>query len=322
MVVVTFKRQQLLGVLLESITHLTQAPWRIVVIDNENSAETARMVRQFGADITRQWGKTIPDTSGNDERVVYVPMDHNAGGSGGFSSGVRKAYELGAQWFWVMDDDVAVLPEGLDRLEHWSHSHEVIQGSRLDYDGGPFYWQYHFLVPLGIPDPIAPSGFGYAGYKVMNTMCFEGGFISRNVVENIGFPDYRFFIYWDDTMYGYLASKFSTPIIIPDMVIRRTREIPNWDIAGVRQLNSTSDMNRYYIMRNRGFMARYFMLFGDYRPLMFAAGTFATFAKEVIRLIAVDHNHFMSGIRQLIHGWWDSRALLHDPNWKPMAPLR
>lgn len=322
MVVVTFKRQQLLEVLFASIAKLTQAPWRIVIVDNENSSETADMVEAFSADITRQWGKTIPDASGNDMRVVYHPMDHNAGGSGGFSAGIRKAYDLGAQWFWVMDDDVAVLPEGLDRLEKWSDSHEVIQGSRLDYDGGPFYWQYHFLVSLGIPDPIAPAGFGYAGYKVMNTMCFEGGLISRNVVEKIGLPDPRFFIYWDDTLYGYLASKVTTPIIIPDMVMRRTREIANWDIAGVRQLNSTSDMNRYHIMRNRGYMARYFMLHGDYRPLLFAVGTLATFAKEVIRLAAVDRKHFITGVRELIRGWWNSRALLHDPSWKPMPALK
>ena len=58
-------------------------------------------------------------------------------------------------------------------------------------------------------------------------------------------------------MYGYRASKVTNPIVVPDVVLRRTREIGNWDIAGVRQLNSTSDMNRYHIMRNRGYMARY-----------------------------------------------------------------
>ncbi|MFT9231816.1 MAG: glycosyl transferase, partial [Bifidobacterium sp.] len=149
-----------------------------------------------------------------------------------------------------------------------------------------------------------------------------GVFISRGGVEKLGFPDPRFFIYWDDTLYGYLASKVTTPIVIPDMVMRRTREISNWDIAGVRQLNSTSDMNRHYIMRNRAFMARYFMQHGDYRPLMFSLGTLATFAKEMIRLIAVDRSHLMTGIRALVGGWWESRALLHDPSWKPMPPLK
>ncbi|MDE8486338.1 hypothetical protein PCJ37_28495, partial [Klebsiella pneumoniae] len=78
----------------------------------------------------------------------------------------------------------------------------VIQGSRFDYDGGPFYWQYDFIVPLGIPNPIAPAAFGPAGYRVMDTLCFEGGLFNRRVVTEIGLPDPRFFIYWDDTMYG------------------------------------------------------------------------------------------------------------------------
>ena len=217
---------------------------------------------------------------------------------------------------------VAVMPEAIERLAKWTGSHDVIQGSRYDYDGGPFYWQYDFIVPLGIPNPIAPAAFGRPGYRVMDTLCFEGGLFRRNIVEQIGLPDPRFFIYWDDTMYGYRASKVTNPIVVPDVILRRTREIGNWDIAGVRQLNSTSDMNRYHIMRNRGYMARYFMSFGDYRPLMFGFGTLLTAAKEVIRLVMVDREHAKTGLVQIAKGWWDSRKLLHDPDWRPMPPLK
>ena len=322
MVVVTYKRQELLTGLFDSILQLTQAPWRIVVVDNENSADTRTMVEQFSERVTGRWGRTIIDGSGNQDRVVYLPQDHNGGGAGGFSAGVRKAYELGAKWFWVMDDDVAVEPEGLDLLAKWTDRYQVIQGSRLDYDGGPFYWQYHFLTALGIPDPIAPGDFGPSGCRPMNTMCFEGGFFSRQIVEQIGLPDPRFFIYWDDTIYGYLASKVTRPVVVSDVVMRRTRNIANWNIAGVRQLNSTSDMNRYHIMRNRGFMARYFMVHGDYRPLAFALGTLATALKEIIRLLAVDRSHIMTGISAILKGWVDSRQILHDPKWRPMESLK
>lgn len=321
MVIVTYKRRELLSTLFDSIASLTVAPWRIIVVDNENSAQTRSMVNDLSARLNGQWGSTIADASGNESRVVYAPQDDNRGGAGGFSAGVRTAYELGAQWFWVMDDDVAVLPDAIDKLSRWAGRHDVIQGSRYDYDGGPFYWQYDFVVPLGIPNPIAPAAFGRAGYRVMNTMCFEGGLVSRDVVRRIGLPDPRFFIYWDDTLYGYRASKITNPIVIPDVVLRRTREISNWDIAGIRQLNSTSDMNRYYIMRNRGYMARYFMAYGDYRPLLFAIGTLATAAKEFIRLVAVDHAHVRTGLIQLARGWRDSRRLMHDPDWRPMPPL-
>ena len=36
------------------------------------------------------------------------------------------------------------MPEGIERLAKWTDRHDVIQGSRYDYDGGPFYWQYDF----------------------------------------------------------------------------------------------------------------------------------------------------------------------------------
>lgn len=261
-IVVTYKRQQLLEELLASFAQLTVAPWRIVIVDNEHSDETQDMVDEFREKADGLWGTTDADRKGGTSRVVYAPQTDNLGGAGGFSVGVKVAYDLGAEWFWVMDDDVAVLPDGIEKLAKWGRDHDVIQGGKLDFDGGPFYWQYNFIVPLGIPNPIAPAAFGSAGYRVMNTLCFEGGLFRRRIVEKIGLPDPRFFIYWDDTMYGYLASKVTNSIVVPDVVMRRTRDISNWDIAGLRQLNSTSDMNRYHILRNRGYMARYFMVHG------------------------------------------------------------
>lgn len=288
-IVVTYKRQQLLEELLASFAQLTVAPWRIVIVDNEHSDETQDMVDEFREKADGLWGTTDADRKGGTSRVVYAPQTDNLGGAGGFSVGVKVAYDLGAEWFWVMDDDVAVLPDGIEKLAKWGRDHDVIQGGKLDFDGGPFYWQYNFIVPLGIPNPIAPAAFGSAGYRVMNTLCFEGGLFRRRIVEKIGLPDPRFFIYWD--------------------------------IAGLRQLNSTSDMNRYHILRNRGYMARYFMVHGDYRPVLFALGTAATVAKEVICLVAVDREHVRTGLVQIAKGWRDSHKLMHDPKWRPMPPL-
>ena len=48
-VVVTYKRQQLLATLFESIEKLTVAPWRIIVVDNEHSDKTHGMVEEFSA---------------------------------------------------------------------------------------------------------------------------------------------------------------------------------------------------------------------------------------------------------------------------------
>ncbi|WP_239284875.1 glycosyltransferase [Collinsella sp. An2] len=324
LVVVTFKRQNLLAKLFDSFCALTQAPWRIIIVDNEHSDKTRDMVADLGRRTDALWGveQERPDTEGGTARVVYAPQADNLGGAGGFSAGVKRAWELGAQWFWVMDDDVLVLPDAIDKLEPWTHGHEVVQGSRLDYDGGAFYWQYDFIVPLGIPNPVAPSAFDESRYRIMNTLCFEGGLFARSVVERIGLPDPRFFIYWDDTVYGYLASKVTEPIVVSDLILQRSRDIPNWDIAGVRQLNGTSDMNRYHIMRNRGYMMQYFRLHGDYNRFLFGLGTAATFAKEVIRLVMVNRDSLKTGIPALFRGMRDARKIYRDRDWRPMPPLK
>ncbi len=319
-VVVTFKRQQLLGDLFESFMRLTTAPWRIVVVDNENSAETERMAAGLNDRALALWGAAGPDDLGGTDRVVYAPQTDNLGGAGGFSAGTHEAYRRGARWFWLMDDDVTVMPNAIELLGRWTDRFDVIQGSRLDFDDGPFYWQYRFITSLGIPNPVAQADLGSEGFRPMNQLCFEGGLFSRRVVQTIGLPDPRYFIYGDDAVYGYLASKHFDAAVVDDVILRRARVVSNWDIAGKRQLNSTSDMNRYYIMRNRGFTARYMQVHGDYNRVLFGLGTAATFAKELIRLAAVDRT-FKTGVPALVRGMRDARKIYRDRDWKPMPPL-
>lgn len=323
-VIVTFMRQQLLSELLDSLLSLTVAPWRVVVVDNEASDETAQMVAGFDERALALWGPTTddPDAEGGTSRAEYVRMEENTGGSGGFSAGVARAYELGADWFWVMDDDVSVCPDGLATLRRWGSEAEVVMGQRRDFDGGHFYWQHRFSTALGIYNPFSRDSWRPGErYKLCNVMCFEGAFFSRNVVRRIGLPDARFFIYLDDALYGYLASKVTRVIYVPDYVLSRSREVPNRAVGSVRQLNSTSDMTRFYITRNRGYLARYFQLYGDYRPALFAVGTLLTFAKELVRIVAVDRGSLVSGTKRLVAGWREQRRIQHDATWEPMPPL-
>jgi len=311
-VIVTYKRLELLQVLFESIQQNTLWPRQIYVVDNDADKE----VGTLAADLE----KNMPGSN-----VTWIAMPNNSGGSGGFSKGMELAYEDGTEWIWLMDDDVRLLPDALERLTPWmevaeSNNHLAIQGRRLNYDGSDFYWQYHFIEKLGIPNPVAPSGFKEGeNFRHINTVCFEGGLFHRLVVEQIGIPDHRFFIYWDDTIYGYLASQVTQPILIRDTLMQRTRHIANIKLGRIRKLNSTSNMVRYHIMRNRGFMARYLQCYGDYHPVLWGIGTAATFVKEFIRLFIT--RDFKEGLPALRKGMKDARVIIKDPNWQPMPPL-
>ncbi len=266
--VVTFNRSGLLTKLLESIVRMDPKPGHVVIIDNASSDDTGEVVESFRERIGADTGTEI----------VYRRLETNTGGSGGFSEGMRTAYELGSTWMWLMDDDVEVLPDGLARMGAWAPRFKSIQGRRYDYDGSEFYWQYRIAPRMGIPIPFAPAGFDDSGFKKMNSGCFEGMFIHRDIVEQIGLPDPRFFIYWDDQTYGWLASRKTQSVIVDEFVLRRTREIKQWDM-GIRHMNASSNAYRYYIMRNRAIIKNYYRAFGVYNPVLFGAGTALTFAQ-------------------------------------------
>ncbi len=308
---VTYKRPELLAVLLESITQMTWMPRNVIIVDNNSKDGTAEVVENF-----RQ---VLGKNDAGEDRLIYAPQEENTGGAGGFSIGTGLAYDTGAEWIWLMDDDVAVEPNALELLYPWSKQFQVIQGRRHNYDGKPFYWQYHVDEKLGIPSPIAKEDFDTRGYLPMNTMCFEGAFFNRNIARQIGLPDPRFFIYWDDSTYGYLASRVTPCVAVGDFVLRRTRPLKFLDLK-LRRLNSTSDMVRYYIMRNRAYVAKYMALHGDLNRMAFGFGTFLTFIKETIRITTVDRS-FRGGFSALIRGVRDGRKIHRDRAWKPMPPL-
>ena len=305
--IVTYNRSTLLTRLLDSITAMDPKPGRVVVVDNASSDDTTEVVDSY-RDRLGEGGTEL----------VYRRLDTNTGGSGGFSEGMRVAYELGSEWIWLMDDDVEVIPDGLARMGAWAPRFKSIQGRRYDFDGSEFYWQYRIAERMGIPIPFAPAGFDASGYKQMNSGCFEGMFIHRDIVTQIGLPDPRFFIYWDDQTYGWLASRVTTSVIVNEFVLRRTREIKQWDM-GIRHMNASSDAYRYYIMRNRALIKNYHRTLGVYNPVLFGLGTTATFAKEIIRLLVVERK--VRGTSNLFRGLRDGRKIARDRDWKPMPAL-
>jgi glycosyltransferase involved in cell wall biosynthesis len=302
--IVTYNRSGLLTRLLTSIQSMDPKPGHVVVVDNASTDDTGEVVEGF---------RELLGTE-----LVYRRMQTNTGGSGGFSEGMRVAYELGSEWIWLMDDDVEVIPDGLAKMGKWAPRFKSIQGRRYDYDGSEFYWQYRVAERMGIPIPFAPASFDESGFKPMNSGCFEGMFINREIVQQIGLPDPRFFIYWDDQTYGWLASRKTQSVIVDEFVLRRTREIKQWDM-GIRHMNASSNAYRYYIMRNRAHIKNYYRSLGVYNPALFGLGTFMTFCKELIRLAAVERT--VRGTSNLFRGLRDGRKIAKDASWRPMPPL-
>ena len=303
-VVVTYNRADYLRNLLDSFARLGTRPARIIVVDNASSDHTADVVSAALAG-------GLP--------IEYARLNENVGGAGGFSRGVELALESGAEWLWLMDDDVEVLPGAVEALEKFTPDYSCLIGRRYDADGKPFFWQHHFVEALGIFLPVSRDVFKHSEVFRTNVGNFEGMLIKASLARSIGLPDPRFFITWDDLIYGWLAAQRTPVVYVNAFVIKKVRAQRQVDL-GLRHLNDSSDLSRRYVMRNRGHVAHYLRAHGKFNRLGFGAGTALTFLKEIVRLVLVERT--LKGTGALWRGWRESRAILADSGWKPMPPLR
>jgi GT2 family glycosyltransferase len=303
--IVTYNRSGMLRGLLASIERMTTPPWKVVVVDNASTDDTQAVIAEAAARFPAGM-------------LVNRLMEINTGGSGGFSEGARQAVDLGADWVWLMDDDVEIIPDALEKFAPWMERFRVIHGRRYDTDGTPFYWQAKFNGFLGVPLPYSVNSFNTSGYAVTNSGTFEGMLIATEIVRQIGLPDPRFFISWDDAIYAWLAAQVTEVVYVDTFVLQKKRPQKQVNL-GLRHLNDSSPLVKYHVMRNRAYVGRYFAEHGKLNRIGFGLGTALTFAKEVFRLVVVEHG--LKGLGELVRGFRDGRKIWADTTWRPMPSL-
>lgn len=198
-VVVTYNRCELLLECINAICKQTTKPDLVIVVDNASTDGTeSKLVQQFDF---------------SDKNIEYVRLEKNTGGAGGFSYGMRHAFEKGYKWLWLMDDDVEPLPNALEKLLGFSDRSRCIHPGRIFKDGELVSWNYIF-DPLSMQDVNIPkSAYFDDEISFVNTGCFEGMLIASDIVKLVGFPDKNFFITKDDLLYGFEAS-FHTNVCV------------------------------------------------------------------------------------------------------------
>jgi rhamnopyranosyl-N-acetylglucosaminyl-diphospho-decaprenol beta-1,3/1,4-galactofuranosyltransferase len=197
-VIVTYNRKHLLCECIDALLAQSFPLAGIVLIDNAGTDGTGELLEEKGYSKTGIFN--------------YVRMSVNSGGAGGFHEGVKRAYEQGYDWLWLMDDDVEPVPDALNTMLSYSNVSRCIQGSKVFKDGQSEGWER--WASFDDSGRRTPSDEQNDDFVVARTGCFEGMLIHREIIAKIGFPDKRFFLGGDDVAYGYLASKQTKVIYI------------------------------------------------------------------------------------------------------------
>jgi rhamnopyranosyl-N-acetylglucosaminyl-diphospho-decaprenol beta-1,3/1,4-galactofuranosyltransferase len=190
-VIVTFNRKNLLGENIRMLLKQTRPFDKFFIVDNCSTDGTPEYLAEQG------WME--------DPRFVYVKTHANIGGAGGFYTGTKAAFEAGADYIVLMDDDGKAADEftfeRLVREAEGLHAENpklfvnslVRQGDLLSFKMGNRYT---------VAEALADAKDGLLDGEANP---FNGTLVSRELVAEIGYPNPDFFIKGDEVNYKQRA---------------------------------------------------------------------------------------------------------------------
>jgi GT2 family glycosyltransferase len=234
-VVVTHNRADLLVGMLDGLAAQTHAPDAVVVVDNGSTDHTSEVLALAAE------GTDLP---------IEVITQGNVGGAGGFHRGVRAAYDGGYDRVWLMDDDVVPAPDCLAAL--MAVDEDCLIAVREDLGGAlveKAAIEFDLHNPLSIRPKRSSVDSTYADRASMpalvevENVAFEGFMVRRAVVEEIGFPDPAFFIFYDDVDFAVRARESGRHVwAVRDAVLVRQLDF--------NQQHDLSGWKGFYMYRN------------------------------------------------------------------------
>jgi len=221
-VVPTYNRKDALMKNLDCLLKQSRSVDKIIVVDNASTPETKSLMASAGH-------LTNP-------KINYVQLSKNVGSAGGFKTGMEVAIRENADWIWGMDDDAFPRFNALEELltANVSATYDCLW-SNADED-------------ISFDGPI----------KNVNHLMFVGFFVSKKLVETIGYPDTEFFLYHDDTEYsnriiknGYTIVKVRDSIIDHMSYDQRYKQPKMYKFPfGSFSVMFCEEYRLYYIYRN------------------------------------------------------------------------
>ena len=222
--IVTYNRLKLLKESISSIKTQSVKPDKILIYNNNSNDGTTEYLNSL-----------------KDDQIIFHNASENTGGAGGYHYGIELAYNLGADWVWVMDDDTIAVPDALYKLTDSSffpcdefNNPTGYLASRVDWVDG----NRHLMNYI---KPVHPwhslHGSHDNCYKITNST-FVSMLINREAIRTIGLPVKEFFIWGDDWEYsGRISNKYNCYYISNSVVVHKTDENMESNVGNISKEN-------------------------------------------------------------------------------------
>jgi len=268
-VVVTYNRKHLLMECLNALCKQTRPIDAIYLIDNFSNDGTPELLLENSyisvlpvENLSEPWEKQFEVknlTDGKSIKTFYVRMHENTGGAGGFHEGVKRGYERGYDWLWLMDDDTVAYDDALEKLVE-SYAFRPTTGFLCSdvkwVDGRP--------ALMNVPNITRKLSIGGKlilfneyidhGVLIVKNCSFVSVLINGKVITAVGYPLKEMFIYCDDVEYTLRITKKLLGFFVPaSKVVHKCRH----NFALNPWIDHPQDATKYFCdMRNRLYIMR------------------------------------------------------------------
>jgi GT2 family glycosyltransferase len=179
-VVVTYNRLTLLKECITALRNQSHKPDAILVVNNGSTDDTGKWL-----------------LSQNDLLVI---TQGNTGSGGGFETGINWAYKNSYSWIWCMDDDGYPKEDALEKILAPDLDRLCLRNCAVinKEDRKSFVWKTKHYQTIDEAAGNIIEGIGHP---------FNGTMIHRNIVERVGAPKQKLFLWGDETEYYYRITK-------------------------------------------------------------------------------------------------------------------
>lgn len=221
-VVVTYNRANLLSQCINAIRQQTIKPHSILVINNGST------------DKTLQWLSSQED--------LHVITQKNVGSAGGFFTGIDWAFKNKYSWIWCMEDDGYPKQDALEKILCADTGQLCLRNCTIinNDDKHAFVWKNKGHATTSEVGSKLLFGVEHP---------FNGTLLHRNIVERVGLPNPKLFLWGDETEYYYRITKTNR---IPVCTITDSIHYhPPGTCSIKKDWDHTTSWKMYYYVRNR-----------------------------------------------------------------------
>lgn len=261
------------------------------------------------------------------DRVTLLVNDENLGGTGGFNTGLRAAFEKGYDYLMCVDNDAYLDEKAIEELYNFLEAHQEagMAASKVYHLEEPgriqqYGQEINFTdFCTNVPDINVYDDGSMPDFKYVDAAAACALMVRRSTIEKIGFMSEEFFLYWDDTdwcwrcwLAGMKVASVGSSLALHQMGAKNER---------------VNTFPTYYAWRN---WIRFFIKYSDRQDFEMMA---RTFLNAIFSIVYADFHKgefnqtktVMLAYEDAIHGITgkagDNRIFPIDYNYEPFRKL-